>query len=80
MPQTSQAQLREELSKALKDAKSMFDDGLVDEKEYGDLKQHELAKYKAAVATLAAAPPAPRSSSRRSRPAASPSIPICTSG
>jgi hypothetical protein len=58
MASLTQAQLREELVKALKDAKSMFSDGLVDEQEYGDLKSHELAKYKAAVAALSSAPPA----------------------
>lgn len=56
MPPDTQAQLREELSKALKDAKFMFDDGLIDQKEYGDLKSHELAKYKAAVAALPTTP------------------------
>lgn len=56
MPPDTQAQLREELSKALKDAKFMFTDGLIDEKEYGDLKSHELAKYKTAVAALSAPP------------------------
>lgn len=59
MTSLTQAQLREELSKALQDAKSMFNEGLVDENEYGDLKSHELKKYKTAVAALSSAPPAP---------------------
>lgn len=56
MASLTQAQLREELYKALEDAKSMFNEGLVDEKEYGDLKSHELVKYKTAVAALSSAP------------------------
>lgn len=52
MPSTTQAELRDALRIALQDAKACFDDGLVDEQEYADLKSHELRKYKAALESL----------------------------
>lgn len=80
MASLTQAQLREELYKALEDAKSMFNDGLVDEKEYGDLKAHELVKYKTAVAALssATAPPVahpPKQKPDAPRPVSQPQTP-----
>jgi hypothetical protein len=44
--------LRDQLKVALTDAKCMFDEGLVDQHEYGELKAHELRKYKHALASL----------------------------
>jgi hypothetical protein len=48
----NQTELREALKVALQDAKALFDDGLLDEHEYVDLKQLELRKYKDALASL----------------------------
>jgi hypothetical protein len=44
--------LRDQLKVALTDAKGMFDEGLIDQQEYGELKAHELRKYKTALASL----------------------------
>lgn len=38
--------LREKLKVALQDAKKLYDDGLLDENEFKQLKTHELTKYK----------------------------------
>jgi hypothetical protein len=49
---STQPELRDALKVALQDAKALFDDGLLDEQEYVDLKQLELRKYKDALASL----------------------------
>lgn len=46
--------LREKLKIALQDARNLFDDGLLDSKEFKDLKAHELDKYKEDLAALTA--------------------------
>jgi hypothetical protein len=52
---STQPELRDALKVALQDAKALFDDGLLDEQEYVDLKQLELRKYKDALASLSTA-------------------------
>lgn len=51
---TSDAQtvLREKLKIALQDVRKLYDDGLVDENEFKDLKAHELSKYKEQLTSL----------------------------
>lgn len=49
----AQTVLREKLKVALRDIKQLFDDNLVDEVEYKDLKANELSKYKEKLAALA---------------------------
>lgn len=46
--------LRDKLKVALQDAKNLFDDDLLDEKEFKDLKAHEIGKYKEQLAALTA--------------------------
>lgn len=46
--------LREKLKVALQDARNLYDDGLLDEKEFKDLKSHELGKYKEQLAAVIA--------------------------
>lgn len=48
----AQTVLREQLKVALRDAKQLFDDNLLDETEYKDLKANELSKYKEKLAAL----------------------------
>lgn len=48
--------LRDELKVALQDAKDLFDTDLLDEREFKDLKAHEIRKYKDKLALLS--PPA----------------------
>lgn len=50
--QEPRAHLREALKVALQDAKAMFDDGLLNDEEYKDLKSHELSKYKSALSNI----------------------------
>lgn len=51
-PSDAQTVLRDQLKVALRDIKQLFDDNLVDETEYKDLKANELAKYKEKLAAL----------------------------
>ncbi|PXF49520.1 hypothetical protein BWQ96_00590 [Gracilariopsis chorda] len=50
----AQQQLREKLKVALQDARKLYDDGLLDENEFKDLKAHELEKYKEQLAAITA--------------------------
>lgn len=52
MVSDAEAILREKLRVALQDAKNLYDEGLLDEKEFKDLKAHELGKYKEQLAAL----------------------------
>lgn len=54
MASDAESVLREKLKVALQDARQLFDDGLVDEKEFKDLKTHELTKYKEQLAAITA--------------------------
>lgn len=46
--------LRDKLKVALQDARRLYDDGLLDDTEFKDLKAHELSKYKEQLAVLTA--------------------------
>lgn len=52
MASDAESVLREKLKVALQDARNLFDEGLVDEKEFKDLKAHELHKYKEQLAAI----------------------------
>lgn len=52
MAESPDGVLREKLKVALRDAKRLFDENLIDENELKDLKAHELCKYKAQLNAL----------------------------
>lgn len=52
MASDAESLLREKLKVALKDARNLFDEALIDEKEFKDLKHHELRKYKEHLAAI----------------------------
>lgn len=54
MTTDAEGALRENLKVALQHAKQLYDDGLVDEREFKDLKAHELSKYKEHLGALTA--------------------------
>lgn len=54
MVSDAESLLREKLKVALQDARNLYDDGLLDEKEFKDLKAHELGKYKEQLAAVTA--------------------------
>lgn len=53
---TAESALRDKLKVALQATRRLFDDGLVDENEFKDLKAHELRKYKEQLAAVTSAP------------------------
>lgn len=54
MVSDAESLLRENLKVALQDARNLYDDGLLDEKEFKDLKAHELGKYKEQLTAVTA--------------------------
>eukprot|EP00177_Eucheuma_denticulatum_P002859 GFKZ01005129.1.p1 GENE.GFKZ01005129.1~~GFKZ01005129.1.p1 ORF type:complete len:169 (+),score=21.57 GFKZ01005129.1:279-785(+) len=46
------SELRDKLKVALQDARNLFDDGLIDEREFKDLKAHEISKYKEQLSSI----------------------------
>lgn len=56
MASDAASELREKLKVALQDARNLFDDGLIDEKEFKDLKAHEISKYKEQLSGITPTP------------------------
>lgn len=56
MAESPESILREKLKTALRDAKRLFDENLIDENELKDLKAHELFKYKTQQSALTSTP------------------------